>query len=256
VPRQLEIKLAVSIVLPLIELIRQQADLLKAREQNIPQDETMRLQISSMEVQRLLGLFSHPDFPNTGRITIAETACPTVLRACSFLRLQLRGNALSAISDEVLETGLDLNLYTGEENRNVTCYSFLATLQEEILKRFPIPAALRTSTVTGWRDLYSAIGKFFPKRRRSTDTPAIIADSSSTNEAWQVVVLNDPVNLMSYVTGVFRSVLNLPEKVAQQRMREVHELKSSMVWQGPKDQAEANVRALQSWHLQAVLQRE
>jgi ATP-dependent Clp protease adapter protein ClpS len=67
------------------------------------------------------------------------------------------------------------------------------------------------------------------------------------------VVLNDPVNLMVYVTAVLQSVLTLPENVAQQRMREVHELKSSTVWAGPRDKAEAYVRALQSWHLQAVL---
>jgi len=103
-----------------------------------------------------------------------------------------------------------------------------------------------------WKALSSAVARLFSKRDQSSEDVSRLEAS----EVWQVVVLNDPVNLMSYVTTVFKSVLNLPEEVATQRMREVHELKSSIVWKGPKDKAEIHVRTLQSWHLQAVFRRE
>ena len=40
---------------------------------------------------------------------------------------------------------------------------------------------------------------------------------------WHVIVLNDPVNLMSYVVMVFRKVLGFDETKARKHMMEVHE---------------------------------
>ena len=42
-------------------------------------------------------------------------------------------------------------------------------------------------------------------------------------DAWRVVVLNDPVNLMSYVVMVFKKVLGFDETKARKHMLEVHE---------------------------------
>ncbi len=213
----------------------------------------MRQQINALEVQRLLSLF-RPNFSRTGRITISETGYPTVLRACCFLRFQLRKGALAAIPDEVVERAeLNPDVYTGGERQNVTCYLFLATLQELLIKHFPEQVSPWTST---WSDLYSAIRSFFSKRkqaRKSMDILVAAPSIATTKEVWQVVVLNDPVNLMTYVTAVLRNVLGLSEEVAMQRMREVHELKSAMVWNGSKEEAERYVCTLKSWHLRAVL---
>jgi ATP-dependent Clp protease adaptor protein ClpS len=248
----MQIKLAVPVVLPLIEVIRRQADLLEATDQMLSQDEVVRQRINWLEVRRLLALVSYPDFPNSGLVRIGHSDAPTVLRACSYFRLQFRKSALSAIPDATLETGLDPNLYTGEEHRAVMCYLFLTTLQETVLKNLPALALFSPRTLRMWRALSSAVGGFLSKRNK----PADGTNSFTANEVWQVVVQNDPVNLMSYVTAVFKSVLGLPEEVATQRMREVHELKSSKVWEGSKDQAEIYVRSLQSWHLQAILRRK
>lgn len=73
---------------------------------------------------------------------------------------------------------------------------------------------------------------------------------------WRVVVLNDPVNLMSYVVLVFRRVFGFDEPKARRHMIEVHELGRSVVWIGPREKAEAYVYTLQEWHLSAVLEAD
>jgi ATP-dependent Clp protease adaptor protein ClpS len=71
---------------------------------------------------------------------------------------------------------------------------------------------------------------------------------------WRVVVLNDPVNLMSYVVLVFRKVFGFDDQTARRRMLEVHEQGRSVVWRGLREKAEAYVFTLQQWHLTAVLE--
>ena len=71
---------------------------------------------------------------------------------------------------------------------------------------------------------------------------------------WRVVVLNDPVNLMSYVVMVFKKVFGFDESTARKHMLEVHEQGRSIVWSGLREKAEAYVFTLQQWHLTAVLE--
>jgi len=71
---------------------------------------------------------------------------------------------------------------------------------------------------------------------------------------WHVVVLNDPVNLMSYVVMVFKKVLGFDETRARRHMLEVHEQGRSVVWTGLREKAEAYAFTLQQWHLTAVLE--
>ena len=73
-------------------------------------------------------------------------------------------------------------------------------------------------------------------------------------QPWRVVVLNDPVNLMSYVVLVFKKVFGFDEPTARKRMLEVHEQGRSVVWSGHREKAEAYVFTLQQWHLTAVLE--
>lgn len=74
--------------------------------------------------------------------------------------------------------------------------------------------------------------------------------------AWRVVVLNDPVNLMSYVVMVFKKVFGFDEDTARRHMLEVHEQGRSVVWSGLREKAEAYVFTLQQWHLTAVLESD
>ncbi|MGH8020488.1 MAG: ATP-dependent Clp protease adaptor ClpS [Opitutaceae bacterium] len=73
---------------------------------------------------------------------------------------------------------------------------------------------------------------------------------------WRVVVLNDPVNLMSYVVLVFKRIFGFDDTRARKHMMEVHELGRSVVWRGEREQAEAYVYSLQEWHLSAILEKD
>jgi ATP-dependent Clp protease adaptor protein ClpS len=73
-------------------------------------------------------------------------------------------------------------------------------------------------------------------------------------EEWRVVVLNDPVNLMSYVVLVFKRVFGFDNTRARKHMLEVHERGRSVVWSGAREPAEGYVHRLQQWQLTAVLE--
>lgn len=72
---------------------------------------------------------------------------------------------------------------------------------------------------------------------------------------WNVVVHNDPVNLMSYVTMVFRKVFEYPKEKARMHMMEVHEKGRSIVWTGSRERAEFFVEQLHSHLLLATVER-
>ena len=66
---------------------------------------------------------------------------------------------------------------------------------------------------------------------------------------WNVVVHNDPVNLMSYVTQVFQKVFEYPRERAERHMLEVHRHGRSIVWTGGLERAELYVQQLHGWLL-------
>ena len=78
----------------------------------------------------------------------------------------------------------------------------------------------------------------------------------ATDGVWRVVVLNDPVNLMSYVVLVFKKVFGFDEATARKHMLEVHEQGRSIVWSGLREKAEAYAFTLQQWHLTTVLETD
>ena len=95
-----------------------------------------------------------------------------------------------------------------------------------------------------------------PESRTHTRTDPRASTELQLEDAWRVVVLNDPVNLMSYVVMVFKKVLGFDEAKARKHMLEVHEQGRSVVWVGVRETAEAHVFALQQWHLTAVLESD
>jgi ATP-dependent Clp protease adaptor protein ClpS len=72
---------------------------------------------------------------------------------------------------------------------------------------------------------------------------------------WQVVVHNDPVNLMSYVTMVFQRVFGYPHEKAERHMLEVHHKGRSIVWSGMREPAELYVQQLHGYLLLATLEK-
>jgi ATP-dependent Clp protease adaptor protein ClpS len=72
---------------------------------------------------------------------------------------------------------------------------------------------------------------------------------------WQVVVHNDPVNLMTYVTMVFQKVFGYPREKAERHMLEVHQKGRSILWSGLRERAELYVQQLHGYLLLATLER-
>ncbi len=95
-----------------------------------------------------------------------------------------------------------------------------------------------------------------PLAKSNASPEAQVAVQTQLSGAWRVVVLNDPVNLMSYVVLVFRKVFGFDENKARKHMLEVHEQGRSIVWIGVREKAEAYVFTLHQWHLSAVLERD
>ena len=93
-----------------------------------------------------------------------------------------------------------------------------------------------------------------PEPSSHTRTETRASPELQLEAAWRVVILNDPVNLMSYVVMVFKKVLGFDEGKARKHMLEVHELGRSVVWIGLRETAEAYAFTLQQWHLTAVLE--
>jgi ATP-dependent Clp protease adaptor protein ClpS len=75
------------------------------------------------------------------------------------------------------------------------------------------------------------------------------------NVPWQVVVHNDPVNLMSYVTMVFQRVFGYPREKAERHMLEVHHKGHSVLWAGMREPAELYVQQLHGYLLLATLEK-
>jgi ATP-dependent Clp protease adaptor protein ClpS len=70
-----------------------------------------------------------------------------------------------------------------------------------------------------------------------------------------LIVWNDPVNLMSYVSFVFRSHFGYSEAKADALMMEVHQNGRSVVSTGTREKVEADVAAMHGFGLWATLQR-
>ena len=90
-------------------------------------------------------------------------------------------------------------------------------------------------------------------------TETTVEQETSTEDAldvpWNVVVHNDPVNLMSYVSRVFRQVFGFSREKAERHMLEVHRQGRSIVWSGVRERAEAYVQQLHGHLLLATIEQ-
>ena len=93
----------------------------------------------------------------------------------------------------------------------------------------------------------------------STLTDPTIEQQKESEESldlpWQVVVHNDPVNLMTYVTMVFQRVFGYPREKAERHMLEVHQQGRSILWSGVRERAELYVQQLHGYLLLATMEK-
>lgn len=79
--------------------------------------------------------------------------------------------------------------------------------------------------------------------------------SAAPLEPWQVVVWNDPVNLMSYVVRVFRTYFGYSVDHATTLMLAVHHDGHAIVATGPRETMEVHAQAMHDYGLWATVRR-
>jgi ATP-dependent Clp protease adaptor protein ClpS len=73
---------------------------------------------------------------------------------------------------------------------------------------------------------------------------------------WVVIVWNDPINLMSYVTWVFQKLFGYPRAKAERLMMDVHTKGKAAVASGGRERCESDVARLHAHGLWATLQQD
>ena len=76
------------------------------------------------------------------------------------------------------------------------------------------------------------------------------------DKVWLVIVWNDPVNLMVYVTMVLQKLFGYTKEKATKLMLQVHHEGKAVVSSGPREKAELDVARLHQHGLWATMQRE
>jgi ATP-dependent Clp protease adaptor protein ClpS len=100
---------------------------------------------------------------------------------------------------------------------------------------------------------------------QETEAPELAPGEVTTEESksetnlepgYLVICWNDPVNLMDYVTHVFRIVFGWPRQKAEYHMLQVHEQGKSVLRRDSLEKAEHYVHQLQKYNLHATMERD
>jgi ATP-dependent Clp protease adaptor protein ClpS len=81
-------------------------------------------------------------------------------------------------------------------------------------------------------------------------------DVAQPDPPWVVIVWNDPVNLMSYVTWVLQKLFGYPRAKAEKLMMDVHTKGKAVVSNGTREKAESDVSRLHAHGLWATMQKD
>jgi ATP-dependent Clp protease adaptor protein ClpS len=81
-------------------------------------------------------------------------------------------------------------------------------------------------------------------------------DEPEHDRPWVVIVWNDPINLMSYVTLVFQKLFGYGLAPATKLMLQVHEEGKAVVSSGTREKAELDVSRLHAHGLWATMQQD
>ena len=79
---------------------------------------------------------------------------------------------------------------------------------------------------------------------------------TETDLPWQVIVWNDPINLMSYVTFVFQKLFGYSKEKATSLMLDVHHKGKAVVSSGSREKAELDVFRLHEHGLWATMEQQ
>src|SRR4249919_651960 len=81
-------------------------------------------------------------------------------------------------------------------------------------------------------------------------------ETPADERPWIVIVWNDPINLMSYVTLVFQKLFGYSKEKATQLMLQVHNEGKAVVSSGTREKAEHDVSRLHAHGLWATMRQD
>src|SRR6476469_3297486 len=81
-------------------------------------------------------------------------------------------------------------------------------------------------------------------------------ETAAADTPWIVLVWNDPINLMSYVTFVFQKLFGYSLEKATELMLDVHQKGRAVVANGTREKAELDVFRLHEHGLWATMQHD
>jgi len=82
------------------------------------------------------------------------------------------------------------------------------------------------------------------------------ADAIEHDRPWVVLVWNDPINLMSYVTLVLQKLFGYSKQKATRLMLQVHHEGKAVVASGTREKAEYDVARLHAHGLWATMRQD
>lgn len=94
-----------------------------------------------------------------------------------------------------------------------------------------------------------------PSTDRSAEASSTALLAEQAERPWQTVVWDDPVNLMSYVSYVFRTHFGFSPEKAERLMLRVHTHGRAVVAEGGREAMEMHVEAMHGYGLWATVQQ-
>lgn len=107
-------------------------------------------------------------------------------------------------------------------------------------------------------DKVSLVSQAVPVPLTESD-PELLGDTSvkvKPDMPWSVIVWNDPINLMDFVSYVFRKVFGYSKSKANKLMMDVHDKGRANVFNGDRPEAEKYMHQLHGYGLWATLEQD
>ena len=143
--KQVEIKLNISAVAPLLDVIKQAADDLRSTlaiaatfpEEDLDFTETWTQELmaaQNSDVRELLGLFD-AEFFEDGAVSIDSNNCESLLRGCAAVRIRILARWLQEVPSEIIEDEeAPISEIPDQLRLPFAAYTFLDQIQKIILE--------------------------------------------------------------------------------------------------------------------------
>lgn len=83
-----------------------------------------------------------------------------------------------------------------------------------------------------------------------------VFETTDLARPWKVIVWNDPINLMTYVTFVLQKLFGYSKEKAHKLMMDVHTKGKAVVSSGPRERSELDVFRLHEHGLWATMEQD